>query len=73
MAGLCNMKLIRNGLEQLINVTINAEQIYENVSTKTCFVYQFEVGDVFYCSAQQLPKMNIFNYTTSDIYNSNGV
>ena len=70
VAALCNIRLTRNGGTTTINTTINAEQIYENVTTKTCFVYQFEVGDKIFCVASQLPKMNSFAYTTNDIYNS---
>jgi hypothetical protein len=70
VAALCNIRLTRNGGTTTINTTINAEQIYENVTTKTCFVYQFEVGDIIFCVASQLPKMNSFAYTTNDIYNS---
>ena len=70
VAALCNIRLTRNGETTTINTTINAEQIYENVTTKTCFVYQFEVGDKIFCVASQLPKMNSFAYTTNDIYNS---
>jgi len=70
VAALCNIRLTRNGETTTINTTINAEQIYENVTTKTCFVYQFEVGDIIFCVASQLPKMNSFAYTTNDIYNS---
>jgi hypothetical protein len=70
VAALCNIRLTRNGETTTINTTINAEQIYENVTTKTCFVYQFEVGDKIFCVASQLPKMNSFAYTTNNIYNS---
>jgi hypothetical protein len=70
VAALCNIRLTRNGVTTTINTTINAEQIYENVTTKTCFVYQFEVGDIIFCVALQKPKMNNFAYTTNDIYNS---
>ena len=70
VAALCNIRLTRNGGTTTINTTINAEQIYENVTTKTCFVYQFEVGDIIFCVASQLPKMNSFAYITNDIYNS---
>ena len=70
VAALLLMRLLRNGITTTINTTINAEQQYENVTTKTCFVYQFEVGDVLYCEARQEPKMNNFDYTTNDIYNS---
>jgi len=70
VAALCNIRLTRNGETTTINTTINAEQIYENVTTKTCFVYQFEVGDKIFCVASQLPKMNSFAYTANNIYNS---